>query len=434
MRRVRRYAPLAIAVALPLASQAGHVLGVAGVEHWIDFEFDRPTSASHHVTDRIAFGIEVELELSGEFNFDLDSSDDGDERKFSPSANFYLAYDLSPKLGFFGEMELSGDIFENNPDGKLSQLDLELKQAVFTWLPNDHLAIGLGRMDVSDERQWLFDDELDGLDVVYRTDGFALEAAVWREELLPQHFFREHDDNEPNRLYLRGFWEIGEDARFDAYALASLGRLNHRDEDYVHLGLSTFGEVGSLEYWLEAATVLGREDGRDVRGFGFDVGVVKTFKKQPLRPFVSAGFAFGSGDDGEGDDNAFRQTGIEDNTAKFGGIASYKSYGEVLDPELSNLMIASARAGIHPTPRSSVEIAYHHVRQHRLSDEFRDAALDIDPNGRSRDLGNEINVAIGIREVEGMKIELTGGIFLPGRGFDERDPAYFAEATVRFKF
>ena len=62
-------------------------------------------------------------------------------------------------------------------------------------------------------------------------------------------------------------------------------------------------------------------------------------------------------------DHAFRQTGIQDNNDKFGGVTSFKYYGELLEPELSNLHILTAGIGRRFGRRMSLDLIYHNYRQ-----------------------------------------------------------------------
>lgn len=434
MPRLRPSTPVfALLAVTPAIALAGHVVHNGGIEPRVEFDFDDPTPARHHVTDRLALGASAELEVTAEVNFDLDDDDEENEVETRPSANLSVAYEVTPDISFFGELELSRSFIDG--DDNDTDTELEVKQAKLTWHdPVPGLTLTLGRMEVSDEREWLFDDELDGIDLVWRSDAFAVEAGLWREELVPQSVFDGHKDGEPDRAYLRAYTPIGEDSRVDAWALGSFGRKDDSGDTLVHLGVSSAGEIGDFDYWFESAVVLGEENDRDVQGWGFDIGAVRRFKDLPLQPHVAAGLAFGSGDDGEGTDTAFRQTGLQDNTAKFGGVTSYRSYGELVDPELSNLIVPQVSVGIRPTERSSIDLAWRKLLQHKASDELRDSAIDADPNGRSRNLGDELDLVIGIREFDTIDIEAIGGVFLPGGAFDDDDPAYFVETTIRIEF
>ena len=122
--------------------------------------------------------------------------------------------------------------------------------------------------------------------------------------------------------------------------------------------MRSFGEpLDGLEYWLDAAYVRGRDSSTDIRAFGADMGATYTFDA-PLTPYVTLAYAFGSGDRSttKGTDESFRQTGLQDNDAKFGGVASFRYYGEVLDLELSNISIYTAGIGFRPTKMSSIDL------------------------------------------------------------------------------
>lgn len=112
---------------------------------------------------------------------------------------------------------------------------------------------------------------------------------------------------------------------------------------------------------------------------------------------ATLGFAFGSGDsDPDTDvDRNFRQTGLHDNSGKFNGNTKFKYYGEVFDPELSNMMIWTAGAGIRPSKNTSLDVVYHHYSQVDRSDELRDVDIDPDPTGKSRDLGHAVDLIVG---------------------------------------
>ena len=105
----------------------------------------------------------------------------------------------------------------------------------------------------------------------------------------------------------------------------------------------------------------GREGSKKIRGIGFDLGATYQFDL-PLKPSVAVGYAFGTGTaDPKGlVDKSFRQTGLQENEDRFHGVTSFKYYGELFDPELSNLMIFTGGIGIRPTRNSSIDLVYHY--------------------------------------------------------------------------
>ena len=153
---------------------------------------------------------------------------------------------------------------------------------------------------------------------------------------------------------------------------------------------------------------------------------------------LTLGFAFGTGDRNpdDGTDGAFRQTGLQDNEWDFGGATDFKYYGEVLDPELSNLAILTAGVGIRPSDKFSLDLVYHHYLQHRASASLRNAGIDAEPSGRSRRLGSAIDLIVGLQEIwDHLDARLAVGYFLPGAAFPESSGgAWVVSAEVQFRF
>ena len=203
-----------------------------------------------------------------------------------------------------------------------------------------------------------------------------------------------------------------------------------------------------ISYWVDVATVRGKDEGTDIEGWGFDVGATYTFDRQ-FTPYVTLSYAFGSGDSDpdSGDDEAFRQTGLQDNSDKYGGVTSFSYYGEVFDPVLTNLQVFTAGIGARPTKRSSIDLVFHYFRQDEFSDSLR-SPLDLDPNEdatmMSKSLGSEIDLIIGARRIlPGVNVELTVGYFMPGDAFrvmdstgafGQTDDAFFANFQASYRF
>lgn len=230
---------------------------------------------------------------------------------------------------------------------------------------------------------------------------------------------------------------LTKDTEIAAYGFVRDGRSKKRKENPIFYGLSLRGEVfDDLDYWLELAHVRGRSESNKLRGFGFDSGFTYEFDV-PLKPSIVLGYAFGSGDDNPSDkvDRNFRQTGLQDNNAKFNGITKIKYYGEMFDPELSNLAIVTGGIGIRPTRKISIEFIYHYYRQHKRSDEIRDAEVDEDPDGLNKILGQEIDFVAAYRSKPHIKASLVLGYFMPGQAFPrEADNSLIAEIKIQYDF
>jgi alginate production protein len=227
------------------------------------------------------------------------------------------------------------------------------------------------------------------------------------------------------------------DLTVEAYVIAR----DDRDVDGrrpVFAGLRSWGEpVEDLDYWFELGYAGGRDGSKHIQGWGVDLGATYEFQVGP-RPALTLGFAFGTGDRNpdDGTDGAFRQTGLQDNEWNFGGATDFKYYGEVLDPELSNLAILTAGVGIRPSDKFSLDLVYHYYLQHRASASLRNAGIDAEPSGRSRRLGSAIDLIVGLQEIwDHLDARLGVGYFLPGAAFPESSGgAWVVRAEVQFRF
>jgi hypothetical protein len=187
-----------------------------------------------------------------------------------------------------------------------------------------------------------------------------------------------------------------EQTTLGAYGIVSDHRSGERDRP-VFFGIQSFGTIADrLDYWADAAIVRGEEENRDIGGFGIDLLGAYRFDL-PLSPYLILGYAFGSGDadPDDGTDNTFRQTGLQGNEVEVGGLTPLRYYGEAFDPELSNMSIFTAGLGARPIEGVSLDLLYHHYQQDEAFDELRDSALDAEPNGENRRLGDEIDLVLG---------------------------------------
>jgi alginate production protein len=182
----------------------------------------------------------------------------------------------------------------------------------------------------------------------------------------------------------------------------------------------------------------GRDGSKRIRGWAVDLGGTYEFQVGP-KPALTLGFAFGSGDRNpdDGTDGGFRQTGLQDNESDFGGAADFKYYGEVLDPELSNLAILTAGIGIRPSEKFSMDLVYHYYLQHQAAPALRNAGIDAEPSGRSRRLGSGVDLVVGFQGIwDHLDARLGVGYFVPGAAFPEAigGGAWVVRAEVQFRF
>ena len=66
---------------------------------------------------------------------------------------------------------------------------------------------------------------------------------------------------------------------------------------------------------------------------------------------------------------------------------------------------------------SSIEIVYHHYQQLKAADFLRDVDIDSDPTGKDKDIGNELDIVLGIEEWKHWELEFVGATFWAGDAF-----------------
>ena len=387
-----------------------------------------------------AFEFEGSLEVSYERqqNFDLDSSR-ADDVDLLP-AELALEITFEPNQYFEAKFQptLTRD-FKLHEEGRGEDRETELliEEAYVTLTDPDHgLSLRVGRQSFEDHRQWLYDEELDAVRGFLRQSGLFLEFSIGRQSLFDEDLLNNVQEESVTNYILYGGYDLTEDVTVGAYEIVRQN--NDVDGDnLVFFGLYSSGTIDDrLTYWIDAAHVRGHEDDSKLRGYGIDVLGSYRFDL-PLSPHIILGYAFGSGDTDpeDGGDGTFRQTGLQDNEAKVGGLTPFAYYGEAFDPELSNMSIFTAGLGIRPSEGTSLNLIYHHYRQDKATDELRDSAFDAEPNGRSRRLGNEIDLVFGFGETEDVRVRGFLGYFMPGRAFGGgADNALFANLEVSYEF
>ena len=290
-----------------------------------------------------------------------------------------------------------------------------------------------GRRNFEDPRLWLYDAALDGFIAKLKLGDFQSEASVTRENLWDldtmQNVPRGRIDNYIWYTEYRGI----EDHRWAGYAINRFDNSKPSLEGRPwFFGVRAYGRPSdAFNYWTELGIVRGTDELRQkLSGYAFDVGFTYRFPDLELSPSFTLGFAFGSGDGNPANttNTAFRQTGLQSNEGRFGGVTQFKYYGEALDPELSNLEIFTAGVGFRPLPNVFVDLVYHRYRLNRFAEELRGspitALMNQGDTPLSKDVGSEFDVIVGIRNLFGLRrlgFEVRAGWFFPGSAFLRND-------------
>ena len=372
---------------------------------------------------------------------------------FEQEAKPELFFTLGPQLSFFAQARVGME--RDFPSATQQRKSRSFVERGEMWLYSEpipgsaSLNLAVGRLDFEDDRRWWWDEDLDALRITVAGESFELSIAAgrelyptrsdrrfvapiaeaswdWRADHSIQLFALFHDD----RSRTPGIGEFVSREREDA-ADAKLTWLGARVT-----GAWTSKSAGVVGYWVDTAWVRGSERAldlaavsttqsvvnervdRDVRGWAFDVGAT-WIAPLAFEPRFTLGYARGSGDTNrhDGRDRAFRQTGLQTNAPGFGGVQSFPGYGQLLDPELSNLSVATASAGISLFNASSLDLVYHQYRQLVPTDSLRNARLNASLTGRDRDLGHGIDVVLAVEEWGQLHFELAASAFRTGAAF-----------------
>jgi hypothetical protein len=372
---------------------------------------------------------EYRQNLSNQSEYDLTPPPaDSDEQDSESDARLEAQGLFGPDVRALAELRLrkryflDSDLNLPSPDG-----EIHFTQLYVLARPVHGLAVQVGRQDFDEPREWIFDEYLDAARVYYYGQApLVLEAALIDAENPIKTKFETWTD-----YFVRARWYTDRKSRVAAWMLARQDS-DARNREPVWWGLRYHGEPArGLRSWVDLALMRGEDKQKSLSAWAIDIGSTFIATGTRFRPYVTFGYAVGSGDDTGSDntDHAFRQTSYEDNVDRFGGVTSFSYYGSILDPELSNLRILTLGMGLRPVPRASVDFVYHQYRQHKLDNEVQGSDL-IDPparpNGVSDDLGWGLDLIVGVPRLWNV-VQVKGllGFFNPGEAFAPRNENAF---------
>ena len=387
-------------------------------------------------------GGSLELELRQNEGQDAE----GILRRDTGLAELELTLDIEQALGNSASLEARLALSTlRNSEGRLDNNDevegYDLERLFLQLEPGDNLRLRLGRQTLRDPMETIIDEELDGLQVRYRLGRFEAEVSLTREDLFEASKIERQDDitNTFGRLRFRP----NKDTQWTPYVL-------HRSAESFNGSLpfeSTWAglqgivepDQSNVRYWLHGMARVGdldaepgsEDQNEDLGGFAVDAGVNYSIKRWLDSTFTLA-VAYATG--GSRDDR-FRQSGLQSNDFDLNGKSTFRYFGEVLDPELTNIQILTLGWGVEPFDRWSADIALHAYQQEEAEDSLRGADIEFQPLGMSRDLGTGGDIIIAYEPNKSLLFQGTAGRFFPGDAFDsEQDDAWLAKLEIEYKF
>lgn len=419
----------------------------------------------------VRLGGEYEAILDYQNGFALDRREKDDLFRLDQELQLRLAYRHNPWVSLFVEAKVLGET-ELFAEGR-GRKSNEFFERGEMWVRIDRLLgqdlrLQIGRQNFEEPRRWWWDDDLDAVRMRYRRNSWSFEVGIARE-FFPsstEESFIDPEEDEVLRILARANWRYSKYHSLDLFFLHQNDRsptpspgilLNANREDESDatlwwLGLRAMGRkpltrYGEFSYWGDAAMVLGQEkflefedepgdrlrvvsrNHRRVSGWALDFGG-RWATMFPTRPMLTLGYALGSGDrhPERGADRSFRQTGLQSTDEQF------RTYGELLRPELSNLRVATLAVEFPIISESRLEFAYRHFRQQHAVPFLRDARIETEPNGQNKTIGQEWMVMLGLKEWQDLEIELVGAAFRAGPAYGRRSGNMAYSLFTKFTF
>jgi hypothetical protein len=406
--------------------------------------------------------------------------EDRDLTRVNQEIRLEMLYEISPTLAVFIEPQVLHRWDRRSDRDDVSEFEVRRGQSwvYYSFWPDAGLALQIGRQNLKEKRSWWWDVDLDAARLHFRRATVVAELGIAKEVFpvslddLDGNVLPEQEDvtrgfgrwkwQWANLQNLEFFW-LSERDRSGTYqdsVVIREDRQDARDADLDWLGVRAIGRwkkktLGTLFYWADAASVRGSEDLTDfaefddgfieangsrrvdVRGWAVDAGL--TFRPRKARQFsFTASYAVGSGDDDPDPlrDRSFRQTGLNTNKGKHRGVTRFRYYGELLRPELSNLQVLTFAIGRQFLSASSIDLVFHNYRQVYADTILRSARINAPLTGENRDVGDEIDLVIGVEEWRHWELKVIGSVFFAGDAYgpSDREKAYRADLQLRYIF
>jgi hypothetical protein len=363
----------------------------------------------------LTIGGRVGGSVRGERNFNRDLLDPAPDDTSTASGELLASAALTPHIGAYAKVRTSR-AFALDPGGPAGASDVSVKEAYVAIGRIGGAPVGflVGRQRFRDSRTWFFDEYLDAARLAVDIASWHLETTV-ADGLFagPEATRRRRDQRQAIASIAR---RLNKHTTAAAFFIARDDRNRH--EQPVWIGGSLDGRLTrALKYWGNGGVRRGRAESLKLRGWAIDAAAAYKFPV-PTAPALSAGYAVASGDESRSDgiDSNFRQTGLQDNIARFHGLKRFAYYGEVFHPELSNLKILTIGTGMKPLERASIDLVYHRYAQERLRRTLASNALAATGTGRSPRLGDEVDLIVSVQRFRPVDLSVATGIFWPGPG------------------
>jgi hypothetical protein len=425
----------------------------------------------------LTIGGKYEASPEHRANYDLDSDEERDLTRVNQDFRLEMLWEHGPTLAVFLEPQIGYRWDRRSDREDESEFEIRRGQSwiYYSFLPDSGLALQIGRQNLKERRSWWWDVDLDAARLHFRRPTIVAELGI-AKEVFPVSLDDDipADEEDVTRGFARWDWQWRSRQHLEFFWLSERDRSGSyqdnivireeledvRDAELDWLGARTTGRwkkkpLGTFFYWVDAASVSGTEtltdfsetgDGLvqangssqvDVRGWAIDTGL--TFRPRKNRQLsFTASYAIGSGDDDSDPlrDRSFRQTGLNSNKDKNRGVSRFRYYGELLRPELSNLRVLTFAIGRRFLSASSMDLVYHNYQQVYADTFLRSARIDTPLTGENGDVGDEIDLVVGLEEWRNWELKFIGSVFFAGDAYGPgaQQRAYRADLQLKYIF
>jgi len=234
------------------------------------------------LSDSVRVGGQVAGSCEWNDEFDLDDTNDRDRRKPAFGGRVDVLW-LFDDVGSYALAEVTAgrdDTIRQNGEDTRDET-VEVTRAFVSLHAADNLQLLAGRQDFDEEREWLYDEVLDGVRGVWRMGRFEFElgGAVGRD------FAAAINPTENTGLLLANArCNLDIDFEIGAYVLQRTDD-SAADFEPMLFGLRSLSRPRyGLGHWLEIGGAAGEAAGRDIEGFVAEAGLTWAFDA-PLRPY-----------------------------------------------------------------------------------------------------------------------------------------------------
>ncbi len=382
--------------------------------------------------NRVVVGGRMESAFVQTANLALDDSG-AHEDSWSSRAQLLASAQLTSTIEAYSKLSLTRSGQLNAPSGSIGDVRVQEAYLIAHRIAGTPFSVQVGRQRFRDSREWFFDEYLDAVRLRADLGPWVIEGAVSDGVLAGPAAGRSRRDQRQHIASLTRSFDAG--ARLSGVFVSRDDRSAANDDPW-WLGGTLEIKRPSWRAWSLGAMRRGTRATTALGGWAADTGATWILEDVTASPSFTLGYAFASGDtlSGDGRDTTFRQTDLEDNSARVGGLRRLAYYGELFDPELTNMQVLTAAVGARPAASLGLDLVLHRYVQTVLRPSFPSGSLDPTVVGRDGLFGHEADAALTFR-VGGIDVDLSAGVFVSGPGLgDVRRVAFFWRPQVRLYF